>query len=272
MPTDLLISSILCDPLQTFNIFKTNTVRFMKNLPHPPQIFDGWLSLLAQMVKNLPAMWGAWVQFLGVEYPLEKETATHSKILAWKIPWVEEPGELQSMGSQRVRPHWVTNTFILDILYKPLWHCFPHATGGRNNFIWRSFMMVGPEHCIRCIHLLSTNFSRVPKSCCISVFTGEFSYESSCGNVYSAAQSISVVWGPAALASPGSFWEMRSMWLHCRHNESNSATKIPRRVYAHVSVQKAFSGHGQQNSILCSPFLLSKILTSSTSLRTLQCT
>ena len=142
MPTDLLISSILCDPLQTFNIFKTNTVRFMKNLPHPPQIFDGWLSLLAQMVKNLPAMWGAWVQFLGVEYPLEKETATHSKILAWKIPWVEEPGELQSMGSQRVRPHWVTNTFILDILYKPLWHCFPHATGGRNNFISRSFMMV----------------------------------------------------------------------------------------------------------------------------------
>ena len=57
------------------------------------------------MVKNLPAMRGAWVQFLGVEYPLEKETATHSRILAWKIPWVEEPGELQSMGSQRVRPH-----------------------------------------------------------------------------------------------------------------------------------------------------------------------
>ena len=54
------------------------------------------------MVKNLPAMLEAWVQSLGQENPLEKEMATHSSILAWKIPWMEEPGGLQSMGPQRV--------------------------------------------------------------------------------------------------------------------------------------------------------------------------
>ena len=53
------------------------------------------------MVKNPPAMQKTWVQSLGVQDPLEKEMATHSSILAWKIPWTEEPGELQSMGSQR---------------------------------------------------------------------------------------------------------------------------------------------------------------------------
>ena len=54
------------------------------------------------MVKHLPAMWETWVQSLGQEDPLEKETATHSSTLAWKIPWTEEPGRLQSMGSQTV--------------------------------------------------------------------------------------------------------------------------------------------------------------------------
>ena len=59
-------------------------------------------SLVAQMVKRLPAMWETQVQSLGWEDPLEKEMATHSNILAWKIPWTEEPGGLQVMGSQRV--------------------------------------------------------------------------------------------------------------------------------------------------------------------------
>ena len=54
------------------------------------------------MVKSLPAMWETWVQSLGWEDLLEKEMATHSNILSWKIPWTEEPGSLQSMGSQRV--------------------------------------------------------------------------------------------------------------------------------------------------------------------------
>ena len=59
-------------------------------------------SLVAQMVKRLPTMQETWVQSLGREDLLEKEMATHSSILAWKIPWMEELGRLQSMGFQRV--------------------------------------------------------------------------------------------------------------------------------------------------------------------------
>ena len=57
---------------------------------------------VAQLVKNLPAVQETWIQSLGWEDPLEKEMATHSSILAWKISWTEEPGGLYSMGSQRV--------------------------------------------------------------------------------------------------------------------------------------------------------------------------
>ena len=60
-------------------------------------------SLVDQIVKNLPSMQEMWVQSLGQEDPLEEELATHSSILAWRIPWTEEPGGLQSMWSQRVR-------------------------------------------------------------------------------------------------------------------------------------------------------------------------
>ena len=55
------------------------------------------------MVKHLPTVWEAWVRSLGWEDPLEKEMATHSSTLAWKISWTEEPSRLQSVGSQRVR-------------------------------------------------------------------------------------------------------------------------------------------------------------------------
>ena len=54
------------------------------------------------MAKSLPTMWETWVQPLGWENLLEKKMTTHSNILAWKIPWTEEPGRLQSMGSKRV--------------------------------------------------------------------------------------------------------------------------------------------------------------------------
>ena len=57
---------------------------------------------MAQTVKSLPEMWETWVQPLGQKDPLEKETAAHSSILAWKIPWMGEPGRLQSIGLQRV--------------------------------------------------------------------------------------------------------------------------------------------------------------------------
>ena len=61
-----------------------------------------WASPVAQRLKCLPAMQETWVRFLGWEDPLEKEMATHSSILAWRTPWTEEPGGLQSTGSQRV--------------------------------------------------------------------------------------------------------------------------------------------------------------------------
>ena len=59
--------------------------------------------MVAQAVKNLPVMQETWVRFLGWEDPLEKGMVTHSSIPAWRIPWTEEPGGLQSMGLQRVR-------------------------------------------------------------------------------------------------------------------------------------------------------------------------
>ena len=61
-----------------------------------------WTSLVAQTVKCLPTMWETWVRSLGWEDPLEKEMATHSSFLVWKIPWTEDPGRPQSMGSKRV--------------------------------------------------------------------------------------------------------------------------------------------------------------------------
>ena len=67
-------------------------------------------SLVAQTLKHLSTMWETQVQSLGREDLLEKEMATHSSILAWKIPWTEEPGRVQSMGSQRVG-HDFTFTF-----------------------------------------------------------------------------------------------------------------------------------------------------------------
>ena len=66
-----------------------------------------WASLVAQLVKNLPAIWETWVQSLGWEDPLENGTATHSSILAWRIPWT-----VYSMRSQRVRHDWTTFTFF----------------------------------------------------------------------------------------------------------------------------------------------------------------
>ena len=70
-------------------------------------------SLVAQRVKCLPSMQETWVRSLGGEGPVEKEMATHSSILAWKTSWMEKPGGLQSMESQRVGHDWVTSLTIL---------------------------------------------------------------------------------------------------------------------------------------------------------------
>ena len=65
---------------------------------------------MVQMVKNRPKMQETWIQSLGREDNLEKEIATHSSLLVWRIPWTEEPGELQSMGLQRVKHDLRVNT------------------------------------------------------------------------------------------------------------------------------------------------------------------
>ena len=74
--------------------------------------------LVAQMVKNLPAMWEIWVWSLGQEDPLEKGIATHISILTWRIPWTDELCGLQSKGWQRVGHDWATNIFFLSTLVK----------------------------------------------------------------------------------------------------------------------------------------------------------
>ena len=75
---------------------------------------------MAQMVKNLPGMWETGVWFLSWEDPLEKEMATHSSILVWRTPWMQDAGGLQSIGSQRVRHNWATFTFLrLWMISKP---------------------------------------------------------------------------------------------------------------------------------------------------------
>ena len=66
-------------------------------------------ALMAQKLKHLPPMWETRVRSLGWEDPLEKEMVTHSSILAWRIPWTEKPGRLQSTGSQRVGHDWATS-------------------------------------------------------------------------------------------------------------------------------------------------------------------
>ena len=68
---------------------------------------------MAQTVKNLPAVQGTWYSIPGSGRSLEKEMATHSNIPAWRIPWTEEPGGLQSMGSERVGQNGATNTLAL---------------------------------------------------------------------------------------------------------------------------------------------------------------
>ena len=100
LPIALSIWSVFQRPAFGFNIFIYCFFPFL------------WASLVAQMVKRLPAMRETRVGFLGWEDPLEKEMAIHSSTLAWKIQWTEKPDRLQSMGSQRVGHDWATSPFI----------------------------------------------------------------------------------------------------------------------------------------------------------------
>ena len=85
-----------------------------------------WASLVAQSVKNLPAVQETRVQPLDWEDPLEKDMATHSSILAWKISWTEEPGGVQSLGSQKVRHERLTLTTYCYYLYSHYYYLYDH--------------------------------------------------------------------------------------------------------------------------------------------------
>ena len=92
------------------------------------------------MVKHLPTMRKTWVWALGREVPLEKEMAIHSSILAWKIPWMEEPGRLQSMGSQRVGHDWATSLHLIEVI--PEWSSgFPYFLQLQSEFGSKDFMI-----------------------------------------------------------------------------------------------------------------------------------
>ena len=92
-------------------------------------------SLVAQRLKRLPAMRETWVQSLGREDPLKKEMAANSSILAWRTPWMEEPGGLQSSGSQRAGHEWATSLSHLQFSsvaqsYLTLWDPMDCSTPG----------------------------------------------------------------------------------------------------------------------------------------------
>ena len=143
MPTNHLI---LCCPLllqsewpSSKNLQTINAGEGMEKWD-PPTLLVGVLigaatvensmELVAQVVKNLPTIQVTQVWSLGQEDPMEKETATHSSILAWRIPWMEEPGRLQSMVSQRVGHDWATSLSLYWLPKpksspKPVWESVP---------------------------------------------------------------------------------------------------------------------------------------------------
>ena len=100
-------------------------------------------SLVAHMVKNLPAMQETWVWSLGQEDPLEKGMATHCSILAWSILWTEKPGGLQSMGPQKIRLNWATVTVIVQR---------SRIKGG--HIIYIDLVPSGNHYSILCIYML----------------------------------------------------------------------------------------------------------------------
>ena len=96
-------------------------------------------SLLAQRVKCLPTIAETWVWSLGQEDPLEKEMAPYSRTLAWKIPWTEKPGRLQSMGLQRVGHDWATSLSLWITFALPSYFC-TFIAGKTNQLVSRSSM------------------------------------------------------------------------------------------------------------------------------------
>ena len=123
-------------------------------------------SLVPQLVKNLPAVQKIWIWSLARELALKKERATQSSILAWRIPWTGEPGGLQSMGSQRVRHDWATDT-LTDRIRK----CFPYTLRkkkAKRNLAWPSLPYFPTSQALTCTvvpSLLFFYFSPNKMSC-----------------------------------------------------------------------------------------------------------
>ena len=135
-PTPGIEPASLTSPASADRFFSTGTACALSF--HITYLFP---SLVAQMAKHLPAMRETWVRSLGREDPLEKEMATHSSILAWKILWTEEPGGLQSMGSQsQTRLSSFTSlpfTYLLRIFV--FLKVEKHMLKIRGSETWRSF-------------------------------------------------------------------------------------------------------------------------------------
>ena len=104
----------LCHSGYSKSVVQGDLIRLITLLVHKGH---SWAFLVAPRVKNPPAMQETWVWSLGWEDPLEKGMATHSSILAWRIPWIQEPDGLQSMESQRVGHDWATNTVLIHVIF-----------------------------------------------------------------------------------------------------------------------------------------------------------
>ena len=120
-------------------------------------------SLVAQRVTCLPTMWKTWVRSLGREDPLEKEMVAHASVLAWRIPWTQEPGGLQSMGSQRAGHDWATSLLSLSCKYSYTVllcsGCFGFGHGRRGRSESRAGSCL-PSTCpLRAVYLLSVRTS-----------------------------------------------------------------------------------------------------------------
>ena len=123
----IVVCKVIFCKKHSWDFILTNVLRLLRSNTEAPLIFNFCLlesQKVAQRVKHLPAMQETWVWSLGQENPLEKEMATHSSTLAWKIPWMEVPGRLQSMGSQRVRHDWATSLVVWSHSTEVLFHSF----------------------------------------------------------------------------------------------------------------------------------------------------
>ena len=129
----------LCFKLFCIPFFKVKSKK--KKTKNKKQKTEKNVSLVAQMVKRLSAMQETWVRSLGWEGLLEKEMAAHSSILAWKIPWMVEPGSLPSKRSQRIRYNWATSLL--------------HFT--RTRIMLSAFVFLYLASCVRAFQLINVH-------------------------------------------------------------------------------------------------------------------